>query len=657
MRKLYLSLFVLICASAVSFAQQGKGSIKGKVTDSATGEGVPFCNVLVYLNGNQVNGSTTDFDGNYTIKPIDPGTYEVEFSFVGYTTQRVNGFIVKSNKTNFLDATLSESDGIDLEEAVVIDYAVPLIDKDGGASGGTVTREDLAKMPGRSAASIATTVAGVSSAGTGGELSVRGSRTSGTFYYIDGIKVRGSTNLPKAALEEVSVITGGVPANYGDATGGIISITTRGASSFYFGGLDLLSSGFKSGRTAVGLDRFGYNLVEGFLSGPLLWKKNEDGSKDKPLLGFFLSGNFNHQVDPRPAFDGTPYLRDEVREELLTDPARVNYFNGRPQGFLYNADFIRAEDIEYLPTRQNVGSTRASLSGKIDVTTTPTINLTFGGSGSFLARNNFSYDNMLMNTDNNSYQTAFDWRAYGRFSQRFENDPESTSNVKNIYYTLMVDYSQNTFEISDKRHGEDFFKYGHVGTYDVFRRNSYTISPTGEDANGNTVSNLLPLDGNNQEVYVTFQPSDSNPSASALMNDYFSAFPSEQLNGTALGILLNNPTVAANNYAGSQFDGFSVYGSLNNILQGGGVRNGDEIAETYNLWNYLGTPANVFQKGFDSQIRFTGAGSADIGNHAVQIGFEYEQRRDAFYGLAPVGLWNLARLNTNSHTRQVATAS
>ena len=137
-----------------------------------------------------------------------------------------------------------------------------LIDKDGGASGGTVTREDLARMPGRSAASIATTVGGVQSDANGNITSVRGSRGDASYYYIDGIKVRGSTSLPKSAIEEVNVMTGGVPANYGDATGGIISITTRGASRFYFGGIEAVTSGFKMGDNTYGLDNYGYNLYK-----------------------------------------------------------------------------------------------------------------------------------------------------------------------------------------------------------------------------------------------------------------------------------------------------------------------------------------------------------------------------------------------------------
>ena len=90
---------------------------------------------------------------------------------------------------------------------------------------------------------------------------------------IDGIKVRGSSNLPKGALEEVQVITGGLPANYGDVTGGIISITTRGPSANYFGSIEAVSSGiYINGEDpdgydgkVIGLDKFGYNLFEGLL--------------------------------------------------------------------------------------------------------------------------------------------------------------------------------------------------------------------------------------------------------------------------------------------------------------------------------------------------------------------------------------------------------
>jgi hypothetical protein len=206
---------LLMSFSAV--AQVGQGTLKGRVTDFDTKDALPFASVVLFLNGNQVAGTNTDFDGEYTIKPIQPGTYDVLFSFVGYQSKKVTGVKITANKIQFVNSELGA--GVMMEEAEVVEYSVPLIDKDGGASGGTVSREDIDKLPGRSATSIASTVAGASTAGTDGGVSIRGARTSSTWYYIDGIKVRGSAALPKSAIEEVQVVTGGIPANIGDATG------------------------------------------------------------------------------------------------------------------------------------------------------------------------------------------------------------------------------------------------------------------------------------------------------------------------------------------------------------------------------------------------------------------------------------------------------
>ena len=73
--KLQFLIVSLIFISSSILAQSG--SLEGKITDKNTGETVPFANVVAERNGNQVAGVTTDFDGNYTIKPLDPGTYDL----------------------------------------------------------------------------------------------------------------------------------------------------------------------------------------------------------------------------------------------------------------------------------------------------------------------------------------------------------------------------------------------------------------------------------------------------------------------------------------------------------------------------------------------------------------------------------------------------
>ena len=146
-RKILLTTISVFVLSHLSFAQPQGGSIKGKVNDE-TGEGFPFVNVALFQNGNLKFGGTTDFDGVFKISNVTAGSYDLEIKFVGYQTYRLEGLIVKGGKLLPLSPIqLKEATEL-LKEVEVVSYKVPLIDKDGGASGGTVTREDLARMPG-----------------------------------------------------------------------------------------------------------------------------------------------------------------------------------------------------------------------------------------------------------------------------------------------------------------------------------------------------------------------------------------------------------------------------------------------------------------------------------------------------------------------------
>lgn len=621
LKRFTFSLF-LVCAFVATFAQNG--SIKGKVLDP-NGEPIPFANVALYQSGNLKTGVSTNFDGEFKISSLDGGTYDLQVSFVGYQTYKLEGLVVKSNQIVPLDDIMM-SDNTTLEEVKVVSYKVPLIDKDGGASGGTVTREDIAKMPGRSAASIAATVGGVGQDGNGNITSVRGSREDATYYFIDGIKVRGSTSLPKAAIEEVSVMTGGLPANYGDATGGIISITTRGASSFYFGGIEAVTSGFKTGdNQSVGLDRFGYNLIEGILSGPLLMKKDSTGEKTEPILGFFISGNFTSQLDPRPFAIDQYRLKPEVRDALL-DPEQLGPLRTAANGVgtYYNTDFLKEDDFEKVRFRQNVGSTAASLAGKIDVNAGPNVNLSFGASGNYNRRNfTNSGADMLMNYDNNPLATNIDWRAYGKFTQRFQSqlDEEGKSGgISNAFYTIMVDFSKSTQRIEDETHGDKVFNYGYVGKFETIQEKSYGF----RDTDGDFVPDERFHNGYN-DVEVIFTPSDQNADLAALTNQYFSLFDQVE----------------------------DHYENFDQIRNGGGLVNGERPLDVYNLWRNIGYRYNGFSVNDNTQFRVTAMGSADIGNHAVTVGFEYEQRVDRGFSVAPIGLWSNMRLLANSHIAEL----
>ena len=76
--------------------------------------------------------------------------------------------------------------------------------------------------------------AGVTAAPNGEGLYFRGSRTENTVSYIDGVKVSGNVpRVPPSAISSVSVYTGGLPARYGDVTGGVIVIETKTYGEMY----------------------------------------------------------------------------------------------------------------------------------------------------------------------------------------------------------------------------------------------------------------------------------------------------------------------------------------------------------------------------------------------------------------------------------------
>jgi len=117
-RRLFSSVALSVLSVLALHAQVGTGSLKGKITDKKSSEPLPFVNVVIENRGTQVSGGATDFDGNYFIKPIDPGTYDVIVSYVGYQPYKQTGVVVSSNKITFLDIALNA--GVELKEFEVV---------------------------------------------------------------------------------------------------------------------------------------------------------------------------------------------------------------------------------------------------------------------------------------------------------------------------------------------------------------------------------------------------------------------------------------------------------------------------------------------------------------------------------------------------------
>lgn len=627
MKRLLLLSVLIVSAVGISKAQVGTGTLTGTVTDESNGEPIPFANVVVMQAGQQITGASTDFDGKYKIAAMKPANdYTVIASTVGYTAQEKRGVIVKANKNNFVDFKMNA--GVKLDEVVVIDYEVPLIEKDGGSST-TVTGKDIEKMPSRGAAAAVTTAAGVQD-NDGSIGSVRGTRSGSTYTYIDGVKVRGSASLPQAAYEQVQVLTGGVPAQYGDATGGIISITTKGAARQVSGSVEVVSSGglkYNDNNDYL-FDAQGYHLGAASLTGPLISVKDKsdpEGKLKKPVVGFFLAGEANWIQDPRPSAIGNYYVKDDVLADLEQTPIVQS-----PQGAsILRSELIRKDDLEWTAQRRNTRRRGIVASGNLDFYLTPTISLKVGGSVDINDNKIYTYNGSMFNFKNNGLQQQQTWRVFGRFTQRFNNqaptgdgERKKKSAVSNAFYSIQADYESYTAKTMNEKHRDDLFKYGYVGKFTTYREPTYQF---GVDDSTGLVGFLQ---GPYNDTLVTFEGSDINPNLSAYTQQYYNQNP----------------------------DATGRYENLTQIEQDrGALRNGDVPRSVYSLWSNTGTQYNSYSINELTQFRVMATGSFDVKNHSISLGFEYEQRKDSYVGYAPRGLWTLTRQYANSHLAQQST--
>jgi hypothetical protein len=619
LRKLYVTLTILFVGTALSYAQTG--ALKGKVTDKGNNETIPFANVIIELNGNQVGASTSNIDGEYTIKPIPPGKYTVKATYVGYQTQEVKDVVISADKTTYVDVKLN-SGTQNLEEVEVVVYQEPLIDPD-TKSGGTVTREEYQNMPSKNINSVAATTAGVYQADEGGSLNVRGARSSSTDYYVDGQKVIGSPNLPEQSIEQVTTILGGVPAQYGDNTGGVIAITTRGPQSEFFGGAQYETSQF--------LDAYGHHSVNFSLGGPILMKKDSASGNRQSILGYIVSGQALYDKDPDPSAIGGYKLNDDTLKYLEENPLRPSELGG----FVRNSEFVRADDFEKIKARQNVASKSLLFNGKLDYKPTNNMNLTFGGSVDHTNYHSYVYEYSLFNSVNNPQVIDNTWRAYAKLTQKFGSqnpDDKTTSNIKNAYYTLQVSYAQTKETIQDDTHKNNVFDYGYIGRFHQYKAPSFDY----KDQNGNHPAGY----------YQT-----------GFMDTLLTFTPASEL--AANGEFWGTPNYTGENYT-KQFYNFTgadnvVTGAQ--VQQGLGLLNGDNASSVYSMWYNTGRQYRGYSKQDDSQFRVFTSFSSDIKDHALQVGFEYEQRANRYFSVSPVILWGLMRQLANYHLQQLDTAN
>jgi len=603
---------IMIFAVALSYGQTRPGSIKGTVKDKRTGEVIPFATVIVKDKDVVIATGTTDFDGKYNINPVNAGVYNLTCNFIGYADFNLNGVTVYSGKPKVVNFNMTvESTMI---QEVTVTAQEELIET--GKTSEIVSSEEIKNLPYRNLSQIVGTTAGVFQQDGSGSFNVRGSRSSTNVIFIDGVKVRGDVNLPRDAILQTEVITGGVPAQYGDVTGGVISTTTKGPAPYYFGSSEILTSSV--------FDPYHYNLGALTLGGPIIRNKKTG----QPIVGFLLASEFQYNRDGSPRSLTTWKVNDDKLAELQANPL-VPASSGF--GVLNAADFLTQSDLSPQNYRENVARTAVRISGNLKFVTSEKTTLTVGGRYNMNQGRNGSRFNELMNYANNSESFAQDWSTYVRFQQRFGN-PSDTSNslIRNAFYTIQMDFTRNERLTQDARHKDNLFAYGHIGTFKTQYRPLYTLgSDTITDPNDPNYGKVM--DAYTLAVYqsvnVDYTPGENNPILANYTSNFYDFVDQNLI--------------------------FNRARSLEDIRAGGGLLNGDQPSSVYGLWGNVGANQASYGKTLNDQFRITASSTFDIKDHSLIVGVEYEQRFDRSYSVGATGLWTLMRLLQNDAIREL----
>lgn len=673
----FLFTLLLCLSSAVTlYAQSVPGVLKGKVTKD--NEAAFDARVTVKRGDNFVNGALTDENGEFRIENLDPGPYNVEIKYEDTTV--VRPVSIKQGTTEEIKVEVGKegSGGITLTKVDIVAER-KLIEKDNVVRRDQKDLADVRKVASRSIADVVSVgVAGVVQTRDGG-FNIRGGRGDQTATFVDGMRVIGSAGLPQVGLKSVSLVTGGTPPWYGDATSGIIEIETADPTPKMIISGEALTSQF--------LDPYGYNLGALSVSGPI-WKSrtpNPFSEKDTitlTRLGFFLAGEVQYQKDRDPSGIDLWKMKDDVRERINKNPIRAVQ-QGDDVTFYSETDFLRKDAFEKTKTKENNNQFSVSINGRLDFRVNKSLvapaYLKLGGSYRINNQNEWSLTNMLYANDNNSHREEKDLRLFARFSQSFVPADPSKSILKNLSYNLQVDYSRRNAALFNPNWNDDVFKYGYIGQFGksaVINRGN--LRQTRQQA----------------EIFELIAPSDPRHDKRLTSDAYWQTAGFRDTAFNFNGSKTANPVAARYNEViydyykrNPQFAPFDLFYTgfrqdlrqnifdIFQLQRNNGILNGTEPNSNYSLFNMPGNVYNGYAKFQNEMFRVTGYATfvlgpkakpkteedkaslelvkANKGLHTIRVGFEFDQRTERSYSLGATGLWTLARNLANKHIQDL----
>jgi len=346
-RALWVLLAAVLCALPAS-AQETTGAVAGTVVDSSKAA-IP--GATVKLEGGAVNQiQVSDGNGRYQFSAVPPGTYKLTTTLQGFSTGLAESVEVAIGKTTTVDFALNVGG---VAEQVTVAADSQRIDVAQTTIQTNVTAAAIENLPkGTNMTSLLKLAPAARQEALSGGFQIDGASGSENSFMIDGLETGNfrtgvlnvNNNLPFEFIQEMSIKTSGFNAEFGGATGGVVSVVTKsGTNSFRgMGGIEF-ESDVMNGDPRPALNRYRSGTGANFVQvNEYLPYKEDSYTNVYPVFGlggpilrdkawFFASYSPQLYSGERTTeyFTTDPRTRVKTGEETYERKTRSEYFQGR----------------------------------------------------------------------------------------------------------------------------------------------------------------------------------------------------------------------------------------------------------------------------------------------------------------------------------------
>jgi hypothetical protein len=245
MRRLTITLAVLLAMAIPIYAQLATGSIYGMVADES---GAALPGAAVTLKGTGGASSTTSgADGRYRFLNLPPGAYTVAVSLTGFSTVNRENVVVTVGASIDIPVSLKVAQ---VEETITVTADSPVIDTKKTGTSTNFTQDELAKVPNsRDPWALLRTVPGMimdrvniagNESGQQSAFRAKGADDNDSVWNLDGINITdmaaigaSPTYFDYDAFQEIQISTSGNDIKQPTGGVGLNFVTKRGTNSFH----------------------------------------------------------------------------------------------------------------------------------------------------------------------------------------------------------------------------------------------------------------------------------------------------------------------------------------------------------------------------------------------------------------------------------------